>query len=128
MKTVPALVKKADDSLHAARLLATEGLYDFAVIHAYFAMHYAARAFLLSAEGLTVRQPEEVVEAFDQHFAQTGALPPIFYRWLRDAMELMRSAEYDPLTGFTTDDVAEQLDRGRAFVALGKEELTEQRP
>ena len=127
MKNVPALVKKADDSLHAARVLATEGLYDFAVIHAYFAMHYTARAFLRN-EGQDVREPEALVEAFDQHFAQTGALPPIFYRWLRDAKELMRSADYDPLTGFTTDDVAEQLDRARAFVSLGREELTEPRP
>ena len=122
MKDVPALVKKADDSLHAARILASEGLYDFAVIHAYFAMHYAARGFLMTQK-LIVREPEDVVEAFGQRFAETGLLPPIFHRWLHEAARLMRSAEYDPLTGFTTDDVAEQLDRARAFVSLGREEL-----
>jgi uncharacterized protein (UPF0332 family) len=46
-----ALLKKAKNSLDAARLLVERGFYDFAVSRAYYAMFYVAEAFLLG-EGL----------------------------------------------------------------------------
>ena len=124
LNTVPALLKKANDSLHAARLLAGEGLFDFAVGRACFAMHYVAEAFLLTLR-LSVLDPEGVADAFGQRFAHTGVLPPIFHRWLVEAKELGRRAEYETDTGITADIVAEQLDRARAFYALGREELSD---
>jgi uncharacterized protein (UPF0332 family) len=42
-----ALLQKAQDSLRGARLLAGDGLYDFAVSRAYYTMFYAAEALLL---------------------------------------------------------------------------------
>ena len=122
MNTVPALIQKAKDSLQAARLLASEGLYDFAVGRAYFAMHFVAMAFLLSRK-LVVREPAAVADAFGQRFSNTGVLPPIFYRWLVEAARLAERAEYETATGIDAAIVAEQLDRARAFVSLGREEL-----
>ncbi|MEW6378168.1 MAG: HEPN domain-containing protein [bacterium] len=46
-----ALLQKSQESLRAARLLAEQGFYDFAVSRAYYAMFYVAEAFLLG-EGL----------------------------------------------------------------------------
>ena len=124
MNTVPALLQKANDSLHAARVLAAERLLDFAVGRAYFAMFYVAEAFLLTVK-LAVRDPEGVADAFGQRFANTGVLPPIFHRWLIEAEDLYLRAEYETETGITADIVAEQLDRARAFCALGREELSD---
>jgi uncharacterized protein (UPF0332 family) len=124
LNTVPGLVKKAHDSLHAARLLASEGLFDCAMNRAYFAMHYVAAAFLLTLR-LDARDPEAVVEAFGQRFAFTGVLPPIFHRWLVEAETLCRRADFETETGFTADDIAEQLDRARAFCSLAREELAD---
>ena len=60
-----ALLKKARDSLRAARVLADqEHLYDFAVSRAYYTIFYAAEAFLLG-EGL----------AFSKHSAVIGGRP-----------------------------------------------------
>jgi len=42
-----ALIKKAKESLRAARLLAKNDLYNFAASRAYYAMFYIAEAFLL---------------------------------------------------------------------------------
>ena len=42
-----ALIKKAEESLRAARLLAKDTLYNFAASRAYYAMFYVAQAFLL---------------------------------------------------------------------------------
>lgn len=124
MNTIPALIRKAKDSLHGARVLASEGLLDFAVGRAYFAMHYVAEAFLLSRK-LDVDDPDAVADAFGQRFSNTGELPPIFHRWLIEAKRLANAAEFQTKTGITKDIATEQLDRARAFLSLGREELTE---
>jgi hypothetical protein len=49
-----ALLKKARDSLHGAKLLAGDGLHDFAASRAYYAMFYVAEALPLG-EGLSLR-------------------------------------------------------------------------
>ena len=45
---VEKLFKKAERSLHSAKLLFDDGGYDFAVSRAYYSMFYAAEALLLS--------------------------------------------------------------------------------
>lgn len=122
MPTIPALLDKAKDCLHAARVLASEGLYDLAVGRAYFAMHFVAEAFLLSHK-LVVREPLAVLDAFGQHFDNTGELPPTFHHWLVEAARVYPHVEYDTDNHLTKDMVAEQLERARAFVNLGLEEL-----
>lgn len=47
-----ALLRKAQDSVRAAKLLASQGFYDFAASRAYYAMFYVAEAILLS-QGLS---------------------------------------------------------------------------
>lgn len=122
MNTIPALIRKAKDSLHGARVLASEELFDFAVGRAYFAMHYVAEAFLLSFH-LDVADPDAVADAFGQRFASKGELPPIFHRWLVEAKRLAARADYATDTGITREIAAEQLDRARAFLNLAREEL-----
>jgi uncharacterized protein (UPF0332 family) len=41
------LLRKAEDSLNAAKLMRENGYYDFAASRAYYAMFYVAEAFLL---------------------------------------------------------------------------------
>ncbi len=53
-----ALLRKAESSLKAARLLASEAYHDFAASRAYYAMFYAAEALLLGAGLYTVDQLE----------------------------------------------------------------------
>lgn len=43
-----AALVKARDSVHAARLLRSDNLYDFAISRAYYTMFYIAQAFLES--------------------------------------------------------------------------------
>ena len=122
MNTVPALLEKARDSLRAARLLASEGLFDCAMSRTYFIMHYVAEAFLLTIK-LNVRDPDAVVDAFGQRFAYTNVLPPIFHRWLIEAETLRDRADFETNLCLTPEVVAEQLDRARAFLNMAREEL-----
>ncbi len=124
MNTVPALLEKAKDNLRAARLLASEGLFDCAMSRAYFIMHYVAEAFLLTIK-LDVHHPDAVVDAFGQRFAYTSVLPPVFHRWLIEAEELRNRADFDTNLCLTPDAVAEQIDRARAFLNMAREELAE---
>lgn len=66
-----ALLQKAQKSLRAARLLADQGFYDFAVSRAYYAMFYIAEAFLLG-EGLAFSKHSAVISAFGERFAKSG--------------------------------------------------------
>lgn len=61
-----ALVRKAQDSLRGAQVLASQKLFDFAVSRAYYTMFYVAEAFLLG-EGLTFSKHSGVIAAFGQH-------------------------------------------------------------
>ena len=124
MNTVPALLDKAKDSLHGARLLASEGLYDCAMSRAYFIMHYVAEAFLLTVK-IDVHDPQSIVDAFGQRFSYTGVLPPVFHRWLLEAEELRNPADFDTNLCLTRDAVAEQIDRARAFLNMAREELAD---
>ncbi|EFL50563.1 HEPN domain protein [Solidesulfovibrio fructosivorans JJ]] len=122
MNTVSVLLDKAKDSLHAARLLAAEGLFDCAMSRTYFSMHYVAEAFLLTVR-LDVNDPRDVIDAFGQRFAYSSELPPIFHRWLVEAEHLRNRADFETNLCLTPDAVAEQLDRARAFFNMAREEM-----
>jgi uncharacterized protein (UPF0332 family) len=66
-----ALLKKARESVRAAKLLADNRLYDFAASRAYYAMFYVAEALLLS-QGLSFSKHSAVIAAFGQRFVRPG--------------------------------------------------------
>jgi uncharacterized protein (UPF0332 family) len=65
-----ALIKKAQDSIEAARLLKNSGYYDFSVSRAYYAMFYVAEAFLLE-DDLSFSKHSAVISAFGRRFAKS---------------------------------------------------------
>ncbi len=96
-----ALIKKAQESLRAARLLAKDGLCDFAASRAYYVMFYVAQAFLLK-EKLAYSKHSAVISAFGQRFAKGGRVPaefhlrghPIVSLW--DVLGSLCSASFNP--------------------------------
>jgi len=115
-----ALIKKAQDSLRAARVLADqEHLYDFAVSRAYYTMFYIAEAFLLG-EGLAFSKHSAVIAAFGQHFAKTGRVPEEFHRYLIEGEGSRNISDYDIQPGTTPDKAAEQIARAKKFLELAE--------
>lgn len=88
-----ALLRKAMDSLKAAKLLVGQGFSDFAASRAYYAMFYVASAFLLG-EGLSFSKHSTVVAKFGQHFAKTGRVPAEFHHYLIEGMEARHIGDY----------------------------------
>lgn len=113
------LLRKAQDSLRAAKMLADEGFYDFAVSRAYYTMFYVAEAFLLG-EGLEFSSHSAVISAFGQRFAKTGIVPEEFHRYLIDGQDSRIVADYDIGPGLSHDQAAEQIARAQQFLELAE--------
>lgn len=112
-----ALLKKAKDSLEAARLLVDKGYYDFAVSRTYYSMFYIAEAFLLG-EGLSFSKHSAVIAAFGQHFIKTGRIPQEFHRYLIEGEDSRNVGDYDIIPGLSKKEALEQIERADKFLEL----------
>lgn len=105
---VKALMRKATESLHAARLLREKGFYDFSISRAYYAMFYAAEATLLT-RSMRFSKHHAVIAAFGKHFAKSEALPQELHRYLLDAHRNRLEGDYGPWGEITREIVDETL-------------------
>ncbi|NIU00700.1 MAG: HEPN domain-containing protein [Nitrosopumilaceae archaeon] len=117
-----ALLKKAEDSYEAAKILAQEGYFDFAVSRAYYAMFYIAEAFLLE-KNLSFSKHSAVISAFGQHFAKTKQLPQEYHRFLIEGQNSRNLGDYDSVPAFTDSDAEEQIKRAGKFIKLAKKSI-----
>jgi len=117
-----ALLDKAESSLRAARLLAAEGYYDFAVSRAYYTMFYLAQALLLG-ENMTFSKHSAVIAAFGRVFAKVERVPPKLHRYLIEGADSRNVGDYDVGSALEHDDAVEQITRAEEFLAIGKNML-----
>lgn len=117
-----ALIKKAKESLRAARLLAKNDLYNFAASRAYYAMFYIAEAFLLE-EKIAYSKHSAVISAFGQKFAKTGLVPKGFHRYLIEGQESRNIGDYDTGPGLSRDQVTLQIARAQKFIQLARRSI-----
>lgn len=114
-----SLLKKAETSLQAAKLLAEQGFYEIAVSRSYYAMFYIAQAFLL-VDGLSFSKHSGVIAAFGQHFARTNRVPVEFHRHLIEAAEQRNTGDYDLEPNLTLADADKQILRAEEFIKLAQ--------
>lgn len=91
---VQSLLKKARESVDAAKHLGDKGYWDFAAARAYYAMFYAAEAVLLE-NGLSFSSHSGVIGAFGKNFAKTGVFEAKFHRYLLDGQDIRNAGDYD---------------------------------
>lgn len=118
-----SLIKKAHESLAAARLLLEEGFAGFAAACTYYTMLYLAQALLLERE-LSFSKHSAVIAAFGKEFVKSGVLPTEFHRYLIDAQEIRLIADYRG-TPLDDQEAALQLDRAEEFLRLVEKHLAE---
>jgi uncharacterized protein (UPF0332 family) len=70
---ITANLERAEQSIQAAKDLATAGYYDFAASRAYYAAFYGAAAVLLN-DGLDFSKHSGVIASIHQQFVKTGKL------------------------------------------------------
>ncbi len=94
MKSLMALLKKAQDSIKGARILFDDELYGFAASRAYYAMFYLVSAILLTKD-MNFSKHQAVVASFGQHFVKTRIFEPKFHQYLVEAFEQRQIGDYD---------------------------------
>jgi uncharacterized protein (UPF0332 family) len=114
-----ALIQKARASLDAARLLAKQGHFDFAVSRAYYAMFYVAEALLLD-EGLVFSKHSAVIAAFGQRFSKTGRVPAEFHRYLIEGQDSRNIGDYGIQPTLSSEDAEEQIAHAEEFLQLAE--------
>ena len=123
--TTEQLLHKADRSIEAARVLARESDYDFAVSRAYYAMFYIAEA-LLNERGLHFRKHSAVHAAYGEQFAKTQVLDPKFHRWLLDSSDKRLLGDYEVGVTLTSEDVQQMIDQAKEFLDATKLHLVKE--
>ena len=119
-----AYIDKAKESLTASKLLADNGLYDFAGARAYYTMFYIAEAFLWQ-KGLSFSSHAAVIAAFGRDLAKPGLVPVEFHRYLIDAQDKRTQADYgiDDATMLTQADVQTLINQSERFIQLAESKL-----
>ncbi len=112
-----ALLAKAERSIEAARLLTANGMSDFAVSRAYYAMFYAAEALLLGKD-LAFSKHSAVIAAFGQHFARSGRVSVELHQHLREGQDLRNIGDYGAGEPVGAEDAAEQILRAVRFLEV----------
>lgn len=115
---------QARGRVSAARLLLHQGFLEDAVSRAYYAMLYAAEAFL-EGDGLAFSSHSAVISAFGQHFAKTGRVPAGYHRALIKAEEIRRRGDYGPFDEVTQADAEEQVTQAERFLDLASRLIEE---
>lgn len=113
------LIRQAQESLAAARLLSSGGYHGFAAARAYYAMFYVAEAFLLGI-GLTFSSHAAVIAAFGKEFAKTGKVPTEFHRYLIRGQEVRHAGDYESSMSVTPEEADEQIQRAGQFIELAE--------
>jgi uncharacterized protein (UPF0332 family) len=111
------LLKKAHESLQAARVLIREEMFDFSASRSYYAMFYAAQALLLT-KGLTFSKHSGVIASFGRDFAKQNIIPMEFHRYLIEAQEDRNVGDYGIGPGIAADEADEQIARAEEMIRV----------
>ena len=114
-----ALLKKGQESIRGAKILAQNNLPDIAIARAYYAMFYVAQA-LLNGKGLTFSKHGSTLSAFGLHFIKTGEVEAKFHQYLIKSFNLRLSADYEATTTLDNAQAEEQIAHAEEFLAMAE--------
>lgn len=117
------LLQRAEDSLRAAKLLASNSLPEFAAARAYYTIFYIAEAFLLG-QGLTFSSHSAVISAFGREFARTQRLPIKYHRYLIEAQEKRIEADYSLKPNITIEDAENIINYADEMLDFARKNLS----
>jgi uncharacterized protein (UPF0332 family) len=109
------LLEKARRAIAAAETLLESGDTEFAAGRAYYAMFYAAEAFL-NEVGLQFRKHGGVHAAFGEHGVKAGLIDAKYHQWLLAAFNKRIAADYGVDASFSVVDIESLIQQSRDFV------------
>ncbi len=112
-----ALLKKAQRSLAAAKLLVRDKFHEAAISRAYYTMFYLASA-LLQSKRLSFAKHGSLLGAFGLHFIKSGEIEQKFHRYLIDSFDLRHIADYDINVALDQTKAEEQIAHAEEFLTM----------
>jgi uncharacterized protein (UPF0332 family) len=112
---IAANLERAEQSIQAARQLASGDYDDFAAARAYYAAFYAATAVLLS-EGLELSKHSAVIASIHQRFVKTGKLSEEHGKALNWLFELRGVADYGGTAHVSRQEVDQAIEAAEKFI------------
>lgn len=109
------LIRKAERSIDASKVLCDRGDYDFAISRAYYATFYMASACLLSL-GLTFSKHSGAIASFNQHFIKTGIFNERYFKILRNAFNQRNISDYELLISLSEEIAKALIDDANDFL------------
>lgn len=115
MKEVQLLLERAALKLSAAKVLLREGYFDDAVSRAYYSMHFAARALLLTKD-IAPKTHGGLVSKFGLEFVDKGFIERTHGRALNVAKEDREEADYSIICEITEEEAKLVINDADAFL------------
>lgn len=116
---IAAYLERAEQSIQAARQLASSDFYDFAASRAYYAAFYAATAILLH-EGLEFSKHSGVIASIHQRFVKTGKLGKEQGKALNWLFELRSVGDYGGTAHVSRQEVEQAIEAAEKFLEAVK--------
>jgi uncharacterized protein (UPF0332 family) len=108
-------IKKAKQSLEAAKHLLEAGYPDFSASRSYYAMFYSAEAVLLT-KNLSFSKHKSVISAFGKEFIKTETFPSKLHRNISDAFDLRLAADYAHVDSVSKEKAEILIEQTKEFL------------
>ena len=109
------LIKKAKESLNAAKDLLESGYPDFSASRSYYAMFYTAEAMLLT-KNLYFSKHKAVISAIGKEFVKTGLIPSHLHRYITDAFDIRQVGDYGPVGSVEKEKARILVENTKEFI------------
>lgn len=123
MNRYEEMLKKARESIEAAKTLLERGFYGFALSRAYYTMFYCVEAILLTKD-ISVSKHSALIALFGREFVKTGEVPHRFFTHLRTAFNLRQTADYSFVVDITEEEARENIRRAEEFLEFTRHYLS----
>jgi uncharacterized protein len=112
---IESYLRKADKSVRAARILFDNGIYEDSMSRAYYAMHYAARAALLT-EKVAPKTHRGLISEFGNKLVRMGTLTKKELEELSAGLRYRLKSDYEPDFEIDKADLKEQISNAEKFI------------
>ncbi len=120
---IQALLRKAERSLKASRVLIDSEDYDFSISRIYYVMFYCTEALLLTKD-LKFSKHSAVIAAFGRDFVKTGLLSQELHSYLIKGFRERQIGDYETMNLPSIEDAEEMAEDAEAFLEATRVYLT----
>jgi len=122
---ITGLIKKAKESLGAAKQLLQSGYSDFSSSRSYYAMFYTVQALLLT-KNLAFSKHSAVISAFGKEFIKSGLFPVILHRHISEAFDTRQTGDYGAVGSVSEETAMLLTNQAKEFIGAIEEYLKNQ--